>query len=303
MPLGNLIEFIAGTSAQASEVNYNFNLVKSFVDSLEVSVTDVTNDIAQIQTQKANTNGDYRVRFAVADALNNYDAVNLQTLKKMISNSVGYIWGLGITRVGNTSIQVAAGTCYDSTYTKVLRLSSAVSKTNNNQAASTTYYVYIIGTESGSTDILISASSNNPPLPTNYTSFRRIGSYVTNSSNSISSVTNSQITQSSNGGDFINQNETAICNVSFPNLSRGRGIATNKTVKISEAGWLVCYYMGDGNGFQVWVNNQELWSAGAWGSYSSHRGRSTIPIPRGSSIRSSGGGQNSLTFYPAVAYT
>lgn len=228
MPLGNLVEFVAGTSAQASEVNYNFNLVKSFVDSLEVGVTDVTNDIAQIETQKANTNGDYRIRFAVADALNNYDAVNLQTLNNRIANSRGIIFGLGITRVGNTSIQVAAGNAYDSTYAKMLSLTSAVSKTNNNQAASATYYVYLIGATTGSgVDILISSSSNNPALPTGYSYYRRIGSYTTNSSNSISSVTNAQVTQSSNGSDFISQNEAVIRDAVFPNYSSGYSINVN----------------------------------------------------------------------------
>lgn len=259
MPLGNLIEFIAGTSAQASEVNYNFNLVKSFVDSLEVGVTEVTNDIAQIQTQKANTNGDYRVRFSVADALNNYDAVNLQTLNNKIANSRGIIFGLGITKVGNTSIQVAAGTCYDSTYAKILSLSNAVSKTNNNQAASATYYVYIIGATTGTgVDILISSSSDEPALPADYTYYRRIGSYTTNSSNVISSVTNSQITQSSNGGDFINQNETAIKRESCPNWSGGWGININGA-SYTAPQYGVVYTRGRTPGtITLWINNRQI---------------------------------------------
>lgn len=210
MPIGNLIEFVAGTKAKSQEVNYNFNLIKAFIDGLELTLSDITNSISQLEQQKANINGDYRIRFSVADALNNYDAVNLQTLNNRISNAVQIISGLSITRVGNNTILVSAGTCYDSTYTKVLSLSNEVSKTNTNQAASTTYYVYIIGTAELSTDILISQQSINPALPTDYVYYRRIGLYTTDSSNNIDSVSDEQIGQSGNGGNFIDQNIDTI---------------------------------------------------------------------------------------------
>lgn len=219
MPIGSLIEFVAGTKAKAQEVNYNFNLFKAFVDSLEVSLADVTNDIAQLETQKANTNGDYRVRFSVADALNNYDAVNLQTLNNRIANTLQIISGLSLTKVGNNTILVSAGSAYDSTYQRVLTLSAEVSKTNTNQAASTTYYVYIIGTAELSTDILISSQSIDPALPTDYIYYRRIGSYTTNSSNQIDGVSDEQISQSGNGDNFINQNADAIQSAITPSYA------------------------------------------------------------------------------------
>lgn len=227
MPIGNLIEFVAGNKAKSQEVNYNFNLIKAFVDGLELTLSDITNSISQLEQQKANINGDYRIRFSVADALNNYDAVNLQTLNNRISNAVQIISGLSITRVGNNTILVSAGTCYDSTYTKVLSLSNEVSKTNTNQAASTTYYVYIIGTAELSTDILISQQSINPALPTDYVYYRRIGLYTTDSSNNIDSVSDEQIGQSGNGGNFIDQNIDTIRRKLMPDYLSAFSISNN----------------------------------------------------------------------------
>lgn len=240
MPIGNLIEFVAGSKAKSQEVNYNFNLIKAFVDGLELNLSDITNSINQLEQQKANINGDYRIRFSVADALNNYDAVNLQTLNNRISNAVHIISGLSITRVGNNTILVSTGTCYDSTYTKVLSLSSEVSKTNTNQAASTTYYVYIIATAELSTDILISQQSINPALPTDYVYYRRIGLYTTDSSNNINSVSDEQIGQSGNGGNFIDQNVDTIRRKLIPDYLSAFSISDNWTATQDCVVWHQC---------------------------------------------------------------
>lgn len=254
MPIGNLIEFVAGTKAKSQEVNYNFNLMKAFVDGLELTLSDITNSISQLEQQKANINGDYRIRFSVADALNNYDAVNLQTLNNRISNAVHIISGLSITRVGNNTILVSAGTCYDSTYTKVLSLSNEVSKTNTNQAASTTYYVYIIGTAELSTDILISQQSINPALPADYVYYRRIGLYTTDSSNNINSVSDEQIGQSGNGDNFIDQNVDAIRRKLIPDYLSAFSISNNWTATQDCVVWHQC--QADAGQTMVYINEK-----------------------------------------------
>lgn len=254
MPIGNLIEFVAGTKAKSQEVNYNFNLMKAFVDGLELTLSDITNSISQLEQQKANINGDYRIRFSVADALNNYDAVNLQTLNNRISNAVHIISGLSITRVGNNTILVSAGTCYDSTYTKVLSLSNEVSKTNTNQAASTTYYVYIIGTAELSTDILISQQSIDPALPADYVYYRRIGLYTTDSSNNINSVSDEQIGQSGNGGNFIDQNVDAIRRKLIPDYLSAFSISNNWTATQDCVVWHQC--QADAGQTMVFINEK-----------------------------------------------
>lgn len=296
MPLGRLIEFIPGTKAEAGEVNYNFNTVKSFVDGLEVNLTDVTNDIAQLETSKANTNGDYRVRFSVADPLNNYDAVNLQSFNKRIGNSINVIYGLGITKVGDNTIMVSAGTCYDSTLDVIMELSEEVSKTNSTQGANTTYYVYLIAKEDGSTDVLIVQNATNPPLPSEYVYYRLIGSYTTNEDNVIVSVTNTQITQANDTSSFVQSNYEAIAISLMPDYSKGRSLSTGG-VTVAESGWIFSQYGGDSGGFNVYVDGAQVFRSGAWGSYSNTNQGAMAPVPAGGKITTSGGG-GSITFYP-----
>ena len=300
MPIGSLIEFVAGTKAKAQEVNYNFNLFKAFVDSLEVSLADVTNDIAQLETQKANTNGDYRVRFSVADALNNYDAVNLQTLNNRIANTLQIISGLSLTKVGNNTILVSAGSAYDSTYQRVLTLSAEVSKTNTNQAASTTYYVYIIGTAELSTDILISSQSIDPALPTDYIYYRRIGSYTTNSSNQIDGVSDEQISQSGNGDNFINQNADAIGSTLSYKSGKGYSISANGWVA-PNSGWLyvVCVSNRYNTAHLTVDGNLVLQCDGTGGDRQEPITTSyNILIGKGQTLATTGGNFRSFTFYP-----
>lgn len=230
MPLGRLIEFIPGTKAEAGEVNYNFNTVKSFVDGLEVNLTDVINDIAQLEVSKANTNGDYRVRFAVADPLNNYDAVNLQTLNKKIGNTINYIYGLYITKVGDNTIMVSAGSCYDSTLKVIMVLTEEISKTNSTQGANTTYYVYLIAKEDESVDILIVQNATEPPLPSEYVYYRQIGSYTTDSSNKIFSIVNNQ------SRDIISGASSSVRGVLMPDYSKR--VSINSGYKTPDNGFI-----------------------------------------------------------------
>ena len=302
MPLGRLIEFIPGTKAEAGEVNYNFNMVKSFVDGLEVNLTDVTNDIAQLETSKANTNGDYRVRFSVANPLNNYDAVNLQTFNKKIGNSINIIYGLGITKVGNNTIMVGAGSCYDSTVKVIMSLSVNISKTNSTQGANTTYYVYLIAKENESTDVLIVQNAANPPLPSEYVYYRLIGSYTTNSSNVITTISNSQITQTSNINSFVKANAGYITKSVYPSYagswSVGSGwVATNN-------GWIVAMISSDaGRDGEVSINNVVViknWQGRGDGRAGGLRTVGIAPISVGQTLRWGSNGVKSTRFYPNI---
>lgn len=285
MPLDRLIEFIPGTKAKSGEVNSNFNKVKSFVDGLEVDVTGVTNDIAKLETTKANTNGDYRVRFSVADPLNNYDAVNLQSFNKRIGNTINYIYGLTITKVGDNTIMVASGSCYDSTLKVVMSLSSEVSKTNSTQGANTTYYVYLIAKEDESTDVLIVQNAVDPPLPSEYKYYRRLGSYKTDSDNKIVTVNNEQ------SDDIVKDASSAIRKVIVPDWSKSYGISSgwvaptesfvwingspdigDSTVTLEVGGqsktFVVCFDTGDGQSsgsaqLYVKAETKVSWNAGS----------------------------------------
>jgi len=180
MALTGLITFIAGTKAKAQEVNTNFSLVKSFVDGLESTVAGNTSDISSLDSTKADLNGSASNTFDVANAINATHAVNKQTAYLYNYNGRRFIDGLSLAKTGATSISITAGSAYDSTFEQVMVFDTATSKTNATQAVNSTYYVYLIAKALGaSTDILISTSSTNPPLPTDYVYYRQIGKYFT----------------------------------------------------------------------------------------------------------------------------
>lgn len=212
--------FVAGTKAKAAEVNEDFDVLYTEVNALGSTVVDYQAQIEQLASEKANVNGNYANRFSVANPTTNYDAVNKQTLFNTISNSLPYIYGLGITKVGDNTISVAAGECYDTTETTLLKLSGNLEKQNQTQAASSSYYVYIIGGANVNEDILISTLSLDPNLPDGYTLSRRIGSYTTDSNNKILKVDNEQISQYTTN-NFISQNIEDITAAVIPTYKSG----------------------------------------------------------------------------------
>lgn len=246
--------FVAGTKAKAAEVNEDFDVLYTEVNALGSTVVDYQSQIEQLASEKANVNGNYANRFSVANPTTNYDAVNKQTLFNTIGNSLPYIYGLGITKVGDNTISVAAGECYDTTETTLLKLSGNLEKQNQTQAASSSYYVYIIGGANVNEDILISTLSLDPNLPDGYTLSRRIGSYTTDSSNKILQVTNEQINQYT-VSNLINQNAAEIINKVAPNYSAGVTIGDNATYTAPKAGWvIVCQRTDNVDSAGYWIN-------------------------------------------------
>ena len=249
--------FTAGTKARASEVNANFDALYTEVNSLESRIIDYESQIQYLQNTKADINGSYLNRFAVANPITNYDAVNKQYLQNATANSITYINGLGITKVGDATISVDAGSCYDSTNTQLLILDNSLEKQNQTQAASSVYYVYLIGKSTGNEDILISALSIDPNLPEEYLYYRRIGSYTTDSDNKISKINVEQLSQYSSSSTFFAQTSKDITNLVTPDYSAGYNISSGWTAATDG----LCYFQGipDGSssvtiggvGFQV----------------------------------------------------
>jgi hypothetical protein len=184
--------FVAGTKARANEVNQNFDVLYSQVNSNISAINTNANDIDTLDSNKANVNGSSSQRFACADPTSPSDAVNKQSLTKAIGNSINYIDGYVISKDSgspNNAILVTAGSCYDYTKSVVLAKDTSTTKQNTSQGASTTYYVYVIGSDSGiSVDILISSSAVTPALPEGYAKFRQIGKYTTDSSSNINKI-------------------------------------------------------------------------------------------------------------------
>lgn len=236
--------FTAGTKARASEVNANFDALYTEVNSLESRIIDYESQIQDLQNTKADINGSYLNRFAVANPITNYDAVNKQYLQNSTANSITYINGLGISRAGNNTITVNPGSCYDSTNTQLLVLENSLSKQNATQAASSTYYVYLIGKATGNEDILISTLSIDPNLPDEYLYYRRIGSYTTDGSNNITQINVEQLSQYSSSSTFFSQTSKDITNLVTPDYSAGYNIGNGWTAPTDG----LCYFQGTTDG-------------------------------------------------------
>lgn len=184
--------FQPNTKARANEVNANFDTLYSQANTNISNIEANARDIDELNDTKAELNGNSTQRFAVADPVNDTDAINKQTMLGQLSPTIDYIGGLTISKDSNSpndTIIVSSGSCYDSTKKVVLSLANSTSKKNATQAASTTYYVHIVGNSTGSsTDIIISPDSISPTLPSGYTLYRLIGYYTTNGSGNIQSI-------------------------------------------------------------------------------------------------------------------
>lgn len=260
MSIAKPFTFTANTYAKASEVNANFDLVYSQVNTNISAIATNATDIDTLENNKADINGSSSNRFAVADPVANADAVNLQSLKKAIGNSLDYISGLVITKDSGSpedTIIVSAGSCYDSTKAIVLSLSNSTSKQNLNQGANTTYYVYIIGNSTGSLiDILISSSSTTPTLPAGYSLFRQIGSYTTDSSSHISSIAYYGLNPSDD------KSISYILDNIIPDYTSGISFNINTDVTIEKNGLLVVTNQAGNNGYDypstLYINSVEI---------------------------------------------
>lgn len=182
--------FVPGTIAKAKEVNKNFEVLRNAANASESNIEELQNTTENLQNNKANKNGNTSEVFKCANAVNNYDAINKQSLNDAIYNTIDYISGLSIAKDGTYSIIVSTGSCYDTTHAKILKLTNSISKDNSDQVASTTYYVYIIGNSSNSSvDITISTSSVSPSYPSaSYNIYRQIGKFKTDENNVIELV-------------------------------------------------------------------------------------------------------------------
>src|SRR5574344_1528550 len=194
MSISKPFTFTAGTRARASEVNQDFDTLYTEANRVASEAITLSTEIQRLDEEKANINGSSAQRFQVADAVNSGDAMNKQMVDKLTYNSRDYINGLIITRDSgspNDTVIVDSGSCYDTTHTTMMIKQTSTTKQNSNQGANTTYYIHLISDDTGNTtDILIATVKNNPPLPTNYTKYRCIGSYTTNTDSKIVGIVN-----------------------------------------------------------------------------------------------------------------
>lgn len=83
--------FRAGEKARAAEVNQNFDILYQEVNNQASEIQSLDDDITSIENSKANINGSSSQRFAVADAVGAYDAINRHTLEAIYPVGAIYI--------------------------------------------------------------------------------------------------------------------------------------------------------------------------------------------------------------------
>lgn len=221
--------FKAGTKAKAQEVNDNFTAIVTEVNNLSSDILENATDITTLRNTKADLNGNTNNRFSVANPVNSGDAVNKQTLISI----TGYgVFGLQLSKADETHITCTAGATWDSTQSKVLGFNEEQSIEFSTGSANTTYYVYIIGTADGlQTDLFVSTSSNNPPLPEGYTLFKQLGVLQTEEDSG-------DIYYVNNNGEF---NQTLVLANYLPKLNYNGTISVgvNTTHTASSNGFII----------------------------------------------------------------
>lgn len=181
--------FIAGTKAKANEVNSNFTSIKQFVDQLESNQATNELDISNLEANKADLNGSQETIFQVANAINNKDAVNLETLKDKTANTLDTIRGFVPSKSSSNTISCTAGDCWDSTYEVMISSPTSLSLQDTNLSADTTYYIYVCyNEETSGCQLAFSTNSSTPSLPVGYGYFRKLGKFVTDEDGNIDIV-------------------------------------------------------------------------------------------------------------------
>lgn len=282
--------FIAGTKAQAAQVNENFQAVATEVNSIGSDVADAEISITNLSNNKANVNGNSSNRFAVAAPVNDTDAVNKQYFNSLTQYLLA---GLVLSKADDEYISCTAGACFDTTGGKILQFASDVSKSEYPYNVSATYYVYIAGMPTGgtSTQLLISTSSSSPALPSGYTLYRGLGYFTTDSVGKIDTVYSYS---SATGTDIIN---IANNRTGYPNLSSGVSKTWGTEYTATENGWVQVHaYSFTGvhtyltvNGVTVhnWQVNDANGESDFW-----------FPIKVGDTYTATGGSQSkSIKFY------
>lgn len=166
---------VAKKKNKASEYNQNFTLMMDYIDATLQECKDYVD--GYMPSISSSTKNKY--------LSNNGSAASWVGMGNQPFS--GYIDGLILTKNSDDTLNISAGSCYDTTKTTILALLSSTAKQNETQSASTTYYVYIIG-DGTNIDFLITTSSSSPTLPSGYIYYRQIGYYTTDENNKVNLI-------------------------------------------------------------------------------------------------------------------
>lgn len=282
--------FVGGTYAKAEEVNENFTQTKQFVDILETNISEHDLEIMQLNSNKASLNGSSNEIFRVADPVNDFDAVNKQTMLSNLWVSQETIRGLEITKASNTTVTVAAGGCYDSSDEYLLRSYESINTDDTVLNKNTTYYVYFIGNDIGNTSAVLSTNSGSPSLPVGYTLYRNIGFVTTDDNGYIATV--------NTGANEILQGKGV-----FPNFTNRVSRSAGTTYKANTNGWLwVRFYCVEHHQFCAISINGTNWDCSRHMTNREGGGWTTpqwVPIPKGATYWFGGTGNEPVLNFSA----
>lgn len=194
MPIDIPYTFVAGTKAKAAEVNANFQTIEEFVDDLEIDVDSMTTSISSLTENKANLNGQADEVFAMADAVSDYDGVNLRKLKELTANTKDSVTGFIVAKQDNRSINCTPGACWDTTYTYMIQSSTSLVYTQANLSANATYYAYVTADkETGNCQLTLSLSPTSTEVPSGYDYYRRLATVLTDANGNVETVINDHV--------------------------------------------------------------------------------------------------------------
>lgn len=290
MPLEIPYTFIAGTKAKANEVNANFLAIKNMVDTLEVTQTEQGNDITALLAQKADLNGNQGELFRVADAESDYDAVNKKSVEELTYNSRGLFWGLELTKVGDDTISVSPGGCYDSTYEYMIKNEITITRQQSGLGADTTYYVYICAQENEENVVVFSLSGTTPEVPVGYSYYRRLGYFETNDEGNIEEVTSESSSSIVKDKSFMKYS----CGFIGPLIySKSGNQEEDKSFDVNT--WLSIDAVGGDMFVNVYINDVLVFKEHS-GTGRSTGGGSMIPLLAGQEFRTQGRGVSIKVF-------
>ena len=287
MPFDIPYTFIAGQKAKANEVNANFLGVKQFVDILEQQGATNELDIATLESNKANINGNSGYRFQVADAINSMDAVNLNTLDNLTANSKYYIGGFDLSKQSNTSIRATAGSCYDSTLEEMITSTGTLTLNTSSAGNNVTRYIFVVWNEDTLTaQLAMSTSSSTPSMPAGYTHYRRLGQFTTDSSGNVDIILKDGQTDVSGKAGFIG------------NVYGGK-ISSTSSYTATQNHWLYAQaeFVGDSNSASITVTingNRVAYIGSSWKYNASSS--TLLPIKSGQTVSITISGSNNGTY-------
>lgn len=237
--------FVPGEVASATEVNENFNALRDGINQNSSYISNIEDDVSNLQVNKADKNGSSNESFKVGIATLSTHAINKGTLERYIGNLVDYISGLEIVRDSNHAVLVYDGQCYDQQTKQTLLILNVgggeergSTVLNIGTQVNATYNIFITGDVEGG-EIELNATTGSVP-DNSAPRFRKIGEVATDSNGDISSI----VYYGSSGGtsDIPHQ----ISNVA-PDYGTVEDLLSNTEYTANEPIWVYMFAVAQNN--------------------------------------------------------